>query len=101
MMTVGDMHGKDVMMSDLKYWIWLGSLVSDTPAKKDRLIQHYADPAMVWEASEAELAASGLCTKKLVLRLVDKATSKENEKALESVKKSDADIITIDDIAYP
>lgn len=101
MMTVGDMHGKDVMMSDLKYWIWLGSLVSATPAKKYRLLQHFADPALVWEASEAELAASGLCTKKLVLRLVDKATRKESEKALESVKKCDADIITIYDKAYP
>jgi len=93
--------GENVMTSNLKYWIWLGSLVNTTPARKYWLLQYFRDPALVWEASEAELEASGLCTKKLISSLKDKNTRNETERAFESLIRCDAEIITFNDRAYP
>jgi len=91
----------DEAMSNLKYWIWLSSMVNASPGKKYQLLQYFRDPALVWEAGEADLAASGLCSKKLITHLIDKTARKETERAFESVKKCDADVITIYDRTYP
>jgi DNA processing protein len=89
------------MISNIKYWIWLSSLVNTTPRKKYQLLQYFRDPALMWEADESELEASGLCSRKLISHLTDKTVRKETEQAFEAVRRSDADIITIYDKAYP
>ena len=88
-------------ISNIKYWIWLSSLVKTTPRKKYQLLRYFRDPALLWEAGEPELAASGLCTRKLISLLADKKVKQETERAFESVKRSDTDVITIYDKAYP
>jgi DNA processing protein len=89
------------MISDIKYWIWFGSLVNASVRVKYRLLKHFRDPALLWEASEAELRGSGLCTRRTIAHLTDKVARRNTEKAFESVKRCDAGIITIYDKAYP
>ncbi|HOA55445.1 MAG: DNA-processing protein DprA [Acetivibrionales bacterium] len=89
------------MKSNVKYWIWLNSLVKVTPRVKYQLLKYFGDPVLVWEADEAELRASGLCTRRTVGHLTDKTARGHAERAFESLKRCDADVITIYDSSYP
>jgi len=89
------------MMSNIKNWVWLSSLVDITPRRKYLLLEHFRDPALLWEAGESELKASGLCTPKVIAKLTDKEARKATEYAIEKIKKCDADVVSINDKNYP
>ncbi len=89
------------MQSELKYWVWLSMLEGISPRRKFILLEHFRDPAYIWEAGEAELTAMGLCTPKVVRSLTDKDARKRIAEAMERVKRCDADVITLNDKCYP
>jgi len=89
------------MMSDKKYWIWLSSLTGITPRRKYMLLERFKDPARIWEASESELKASGLCSQKVVSQLTDREARKMTASVSEKIKGCDMDVITINDKNYP
>lgn len=89
------------MKSDLKYWIWLSSLANITPRRKYLLLEWYKDPALLWEVSESELKISGLCSAKVIKQLTDKEARRTTAHTYESLKRCDADVITIYDKTYP
>jgi DNA processing protein len=88
-------------VSNLKYWVWLSSLDGITPRRKYLLIERFGDPVFLWESAESDLAASGLCTPKVIARLTDKEARNKAERTLDKIRRCDADIITIRDKAYP
>ncbi len=89
------------MQSELKYWVWLSILEGVSPRRKYILLEHFGDPAYIWEAGEAELKRSGLCTPKAISRLTDREAKNSISVAMEQIKKCDADVITLHDRCYP
>ncbi len=89
------------MDSEVKYWVWLSMLTEVSPRRKHILLEYFKDPAYIWEAGEAELKASGLCTPKVIHSLTDSDTRKSTTAAIEQIKKCDANIVTHNDQAYP
>jgi DNA processing protein len=91
----------DVMHSELKYWVWLSMLEGISPRRKNILLEHFRDPAYIWEAGEAELKASGLCSPKVIRSLTDRDARKNTDAAMEIIKRCDAEAVTINDKCYP
>lgn len=89
------------MVNDLKYWVWLSSLDGITPRRKFLLVERFGDPAFLWEATESELSASGLCTPKVISLLTDRAARITAASTFDNIRRCGADIITIRDKAYP
>ncbi len=89
------------MVSNRKYWIWLSSLTQISPRRKNRLLKHFADPALLWEAGEGELRATMFCTPGMISALLDKTARNETDRLLEKIYQCNADVVTIQDAGYP
>jgi len=89
------------MISNRKYWIWLSSLSRISPRKKNLLLEHFGDPALLWEAGESELNALKICTPGMISILLDKVARNNADRLLESMFKCNADVVTIQDTGYP
>jgi len=89
------------MESNLKYWIWLSSLVKITPRKRLALLTYFNAPAYLWEAGENELRASQLCTPKMISYIRDTDMRKGVKDLTERVFASGAGVITFCDPDYP
>jgi DNA processing protein len=89
------------MVSNRKYWIWLSSLNQISPRRKNLLLKHFGDPALLWEAGESELRAAKFCTPGMISSLLDKAARNKADRLLESIFQCNADVVTIQDTVYP
>lgn len=89
------------MQREIKYWVWLSMLEGITPRRKCILLEYFGDPSYIWEAGEAELKASGLCSPKVILSLTDRNARKNTAAVIERIRKCDADVITLNDKCYP
>ena len=89
------------MVSNRKYWIWLSSLAKISPRRKMLLLKHFGDPALLWEAGENELRASGFCTPGMISSILDKTARTETERHMDNIYKCNADVVTIKDTYYP
>lgn len=89
------------MKSSLKYWIWLSALVKILPRRRLRLLEYYQDPALLWEASEAELKELDFCTPATIKCITDREIRKKTDEFMLMVSRCDADVITLYDKAYP
>lgn len=89
------------MVSNRKYWIWLSSLAKISPRRKNRLLKHFGDPALLWEAGENDLKASKLCTPAMISSILDEVPRKETDRHLENIYKCNAEVVTIQDTCYP
>lgn len=89
------------MVSNIKYWIWLSSLVKISPRKRLQLLDYFGDPALIWEASEAELKALHFVTPQMAVCILDKQSRKMIPTLYDEIGKCDADIITMQDGRYP
>lgn len=92
---------KEVSMEDLKYWIWLGSLVKIPPRYRFELIKHFGGPAGVWHSSEIGLARLPFLTRQMLKILLDAEYRKEATAHLKSLTSSGIDIVTLNDERYP
>jgi DNA processing protein len=72
-----------------------------SPRRKCILLDCFRDPVYIWEAGEAELKASGLCTPKVIRSLMDKDVRESITAAMDKINKCDADVITLYDSCYP
>ena len=89
------------MVSNLKYWIWLSSLVKILPRKRLQLLDYFGDPALIWECTEAELRALDFCTPQMLAAITDKQSRKDTDKLIDAIRRCDADVITLKDNLYP
>lgn len=86
---------------DLKYWIWLSSLVKISPRRRYQLLEHFGDPAGVWFSSEAELARLPFMTRQTLVSLLDREYRNKAEEHIKKIVSSDIDVITLNDGRYP
>jgi DNA processing protein len=89
------------MYGSLKYWVWLSSLSTIALRKRLLLLDYFGDPAILWEADEAELRSLSFCTHKMIECILDKNKKNEVDKLMEKIYQYDADIIALKDKAYP
>ncbi|NLV37447.1 MAG: DNA-protecting protein DprA [Clostridiaceae bacterium] len=89
------------MYGNIKYWVWLSSLVGIPLGKRLKLLEYFQDPALLWEANEAQLRTLGFCTQKIIKWLLDKDARNDVDKLMERIYQCDADIIALNDSAYP
>lgn len=89
------------MYGNMKYWVWLSSLVTIPLRKRLRLLKCFQDPALLWEADEAQLRTLSICTQKTIKCILDKEVRNEVDKLMESIYQCDADIIALNDSTYP
>lgn len=89
------------MNSNIRYWVWLSSLIKISPRKRLQLLEHYQDPALLWEASEAELSALRFCTPKIIASIISRENRKEVNGLMERINRCDAQVITLNDPSYP
>lgn len=89
------------MVINLKYWIWLSSLVKISPRRRLQLLDYFGDPALIWESTEAELRKLHFCTPQTIDVIIDRQSRKEVSGLVDAVNRCDADIITLRDSLYP
>lgn len=89
------------MVSNLKYWIWLSSLVKISPRRRVQLLDHFGDPALIWECTEAELRTLHLCTPQMLAAIMDRQSRKEVPRLIDEIGRCDINAITINDSLYP
>ncbi len=89
------------MYGNVKYWVWLSSLVAIPLGKRLKLLEYFEEPALLWEADEAQLRRLNFCTNKMINYIMDKNARKETGKLMDQIYKCDADIITLNDKSYP
>jgi len=89
------------MVNNLKYWIWLSSLVKISPRKRLHLLDYFGDPALIWESTEAELKAIHFATPQMIECIIDKESRKMVSRLTDGIRKCDADVITLKDRQYP
>lgn len=88
-------------MKELKYWIWLGSLIKIPPCWRSELLRSFRSPAGVWYASELELRRMPYMSKPMLASLLDSEYRKRAEDHLKFVEASDISVFTLDDGDYP
>lgn len=89
------------MVTNLKYWIWLSSLVKISPRRRLQLLEYFGDPALIWESTEAELRALHFCSPQMIAAIIDRKGRKELPRIIDEISRCDADVITMKDCMYP
>jgi DNA processing protein len=89
------------MTGNIKYWIWLSSLVKVPLRKRLRLLKHFTDPAYIWDAGESELKSLGFCSPRIISQITDKEARLAADALMERMHRCDAYAVTLNDRAYP
>ncbi len=84
---------------DLLYWIWL-SLVLEADADTKKILAHYGTPQAVYEASQAERAASGCFSPARLARMLSVQLGDAME-VMRECDRSGWDIVTLESRDYP
>ena len=88
-------------MTEVKYWIWLSSLVKINPHKRYELLEYYKDPAYIWHESEEVLRKLPFIDNADVEHIINKQSRNCTQKILERLAEMDVNVITIQDNLYP
>ncbi len=89
------------MKDNMKYWVWISSLVNLPPVKRKLLLDRYGSPGNLWMVEEETLKHMKFLTPKMVEHIMDKKLRAKTEELLKRITDDRIDIITIDDDAYP
>ncbi len=87
-------------MSHRKYWICLSRVPGIGPSRLQRLIEHFGDARLAWEARDADLLAAGL-DQSVVENLVAARRRLDPDAELERLWKAGAKAVTLADPEYP
>jgi DNA processing protein len=85
---------------DLPYLVGLSLLPGIGPARFQRLLAHFGEPALAWKASERELVSLGVDAKSLPA-LLDKRHSISLQQEMEKIERLGVTVLTMADTAYP
>ena len=88
-------------LENKKYWVWL-SLVNNIGSKiKQRLLEKYQNPELIYNATREELLQIQGIGEVLVEKILDYKIREEIKKHIEYMKNHNIDIISINDEEYP
>ena len=89
------------MISNIKYWVWLSSMVRISIRHRLQLLDYFGDPALIWECSESELKALHFCTPRIIDAITDRNAREDLPGLMDKINRCNANIITIKDGMYP
>lgn len=92
--------GEERLYSELKYWVWLSSLVKISPRIRLKLLDFFGGPALLWEASESQLKSLNL-SPQAIKSVIDIENRKRLPSLISKIMKCDASVITLNDSTYP
>jgi hypothetical protein len=55
------------MYEELKYWVWMSSLLQINPRKRIELIEYFGKPQYIWHSKEDELREIPFITKSILI----------------------------------
>lgn len=87
-------------MNDKKYWVGFNLIKGIGAVRMQALINHFDDLESAWNATSADLAASGLSAK-LIERIVQARSRVDLEKVWAKIESQGIKILTWEDEAYP
>ncbi len=87
-------------MSELKYWLWLSSLVRMRPRTKLLLLRELGGARQIYFELEERFRSLGYLTERELEQLRDHSLDKAMRIA-EACEREDIDILTLRDAAYP
>lgn len=88
-------------MEELKYWIWLASILSVGSRKKLKLLEHFKNPSRLWKAKKEELMQVEGIGENSAEAILQSKHERKIEKELEKIQKEKIEIITVKDREYP
>ncbi len=84
-----------------KYWIWLSLLTNLGSIKKQRLLEQYENPEVIYKLTKEELENIKGIGKRTIQNILDSKKKIEVKKHIEYMSKNEIDIISIKDKEYP
>lgn len=88
-------------MEELKYWVWLSTLLNVIPRKKHMLMRDYGDPANLWEAEESDLRGREYVTDEVLRDITDREKRQGVDGILERLYREDIGAVRYIDPSYP
>ena len=88
-------------MAKLKYWVWLSFLTSVRPWAKVKLAEALGGPDGVFFAEREDLEASGVHLRPAELAALSDKSMEQTARAMAWCEENGADILTVQDAAYP
>ena len=89
------------MRDDLVFWLWLTQVRGVGAKTSKKLLEHYATPRAVYDASAEELLTISGIGQKLAGAIREHRSLTTAEELLAKVAKHDAQVLTIWDTCYP
>jgi DNA processing protein len=91
-----------MMYEELKYWVWMSSLLQISPRKRIELIEYFGKPQYIWYAKENELRKIPFITKGILKELIDPKYKDNTCRLIEKIYKEDIRMLRYNyDDAYP
>jgi len=85
---------------DIRYWVAFSLVPQIGPAKVQRLLDHFGDLETAWRANHFDLVAAGL-DKRALENLLEARKKINLDAELDKVARAGAQLIPLDDPAYP
>jgi len=89
-------------INDLKYWVWISSLVQVSPLIRKKLFDLFGNhPANIWYEKEKNLKKTGLLTNKMLEYITSETIRKQAGETAKRIVCSSIRVIRITDESYP
>lgn len=88
-------------MEDKKYWIWLSRIEGLGSVRKNKLLEMFVDPEVVWNLKFEDIVAIGGFGEKVAKAILDSKYRGNLDKYVEYMQNYGISIVTIYDKEYP
>lgn len=89
------------MTENIKYWIWLSSLVKVPPVIRYELYDYFKCPERIWQAPAYELNALPFMDKQTVDHIFEHGPREQAQRSLEKLGKMNINVVLFTDGNYP
>lgn len=89
------------MTKNIKYWIWLNTIIGLGSRKYQQIIDRFGDPESLWKLPDEEMKKLTFIPKSIINQLIDRKIKAEVDEHLERIYKNNIKVLTINDDLYP
>lgn len=88
-------------MEDKKYWIWLSRIEGLGSVRKNKLLEMFIDPEVIWNLKFEDIVAIDGFGAKIAKAILDNKYRENLDKYIKYMQKYEIEIVTIYDKEYP
>lgn len=88
-------------LEEKRYWVWFSLLMNLGSKRKQKLLERYSSPEIIYHLKEKELEKVKGIGEKIIENIIDKETKRKVEKHIQWMQEDGIDIISIQDKEYP